>query len=341
MKPLVTIIVPVHNGGAFLPNAVTSVIGQSFRSVELIVVDDGSTDDTAEIAGECAREDGRIRVLALGENRGAGPARNAALDEAGGSHVMFLDADDELDPLACEILLEQSRRTGSDIVCGRMKWRDRFGAAFPVRHLGMPDVGAAVNLRDLPEFPVRSPVVTAKLFTARLIRENRLRFSDVRHAGDSPFALASWHKARVVTAVPYPVYYRSRRMQPGSLSLSEERGEKRTQDRIDVLLLLEDYCSAHDLAETAESFRRAILFNLYRTALAISAVPERAAALSRVRVLLAELSRRGLEVEACLPLPLAELDAIDPAIHDDLWFEYRVMIARLKQAAGAASLVPP
>lgn len=90
-RPLVSVVVPVHNGEAYLAEAIESVLAQSYRPVELIVVDDGSTDRSPAIAGKYAAEG--VSVLRQ-TNRGTGAARNAGVEASRGELVAHLDADD-------------------------------------------------------------------------------------------------------------------------------------------------------------------------------------------------------------------------------------------------------
>jgi len=93
-KPLVSIIMPCFNGEAFLAAAIDSVLGQTFRDFELIVVDDGSTDRSAEIL---ERYCDRVRVIRQ-RNRGVSNARNVGIQESNGEFIAFLDSDDHWDP---------------------------------------------------------------------------------------------------------------------------------------------------------------------------------------------------------------------------------------------------
>ena len=97
-RPKVTVYVPCHHYGRFLGQAVQSVIDQLFQAWELIIVDDGSTDETARVALEYVKNHpDRIRVIRLPVARGLPAAANAALADARGDYVMRLDADDFLD----------------------------------------------------------------------------------------------------------------------------------------------------------------------------------------------------------------------------------------------------
>jgi glycosyltransferase involved in cell wall biosynthesis len=91
-QPLVTVIIPTYNRAPFLSKAIDSVLNQSYKTFELIVVDDGSTDETKSILDDYVKKDNRIRVFSQ-INQGQSVARNKALDEAKGDFICFLDSD--------------------------------------------------------------------------------------------------------------------------------------------------------------------------------------------------------------------------------------------------------
>lgn len=96
-KALVTVVIPCYNQAHFLGEAIESVLNQSYPDFEIVVVDDGSTDSTSQMASGYARAD--VRLIRQ-ENQGLSAARNRGLDEARGEYVVFLDADDRLQPEA-------------------------------------------------------------------------------------------------------------------------------------------------------------------------------------------------------------------------------------------------
>src|SRR3954452_7696310 len=93
MQPLVTVIIPAYNAAATVARAVDSVLAQTYRPIEVIVVDDCSKDATSEIVA--AYRDERIRLLHLPHNQGVSGALNEGLSIARGEYIAFLDADDE------------------------------------------------------------------------------------------------------------------------------------------------------------------------------------------------------------------------------------------------------
>ncbi len=103
--PLITVIVPVYNIKDYLPRCVHSITAQTYRQLEIILVDDGSTDGTGKLCDRLAREDGRIRVYHK-ENGGSSSARNLALSHAAGEYVGFVDSDDYIEPDMYELLMQ-------------------------------------------------------------------------------------------------------------------------------------------------------------------------------------------------------------------------------------------
>ena len=114
--PLVSVIIPVYNVAPYLREALDSVIYQTYTNLEILVIDDGSTDGSGAICDEYARRDSRIRVVHQ-ENKGLSTARNIGLDMMTGDIVAFLDSDDAFDHRMVEVMLNEMHH--ADIaVCG-------------------------------------------------------------------------------------------------------------------------------------------------------------------------------------------------------------------------------
>lgn len=117
MKDLISIIVPVYNTEDYIQECILSVLNQTYKHWELLLVDDGSTDKSGEICENYAANDSRIKVFHQ-ENAGQSKARNTALKHCQGEYYTFLDSDDRLPSNALEILYISLQKTGSDISCG-------------------------------------------------------------------------------------------------------------------------------------------------------------------------------------------------------------------------------
>ena len=117
----VSVIIPMYNAEPYIRRCLQSLLDQTYRNWEAIVIDDGSTDRGADICREFAAADSRIRVFSQ-ENGGVSAARNRGLDIAQGEYLFFLDSDDAIHPLLLEEMILQSRRTGADfLACAQAK----------------------------------------------------------------------------------------------------------------------------------------------------------------------------------------------------------------------------
>lgn len=115
MSTVVSIIMPVYNAGKYLSTTLESVKNQTFQDYELIVVNDGSTDDSLEILYENKKKIPQLRIINQ-ENSGVSATRNKGIQEAKGAYICFLDADDYLHPQFLEVLYEQTKKCLADIV---------------------------------------------------------------------------------------------------------------------------------------------------------------------------------------------------------------------------------
>lgn len=112
---MISIILPVYNAREWLPHCLESLLGQTCTDLQIVCVDDGSTDGSSELLAEYRRRDPRVEVYAQ-PNAGLSAARNAGLEHARGAYIMFIDADDWLDADACALALDAARRHEADIV---------------------------------------------------------------------------------------------------------------------------------------------------------------------------------------------------------------------------------
>lgn len=114
---LISIIIPIYNVENYLKNCLESVIQQTYKNIEIVLVNDESTDRSIRIAEEYVQKDNRIRLIHQ-ENKGLSGARNTGLKEAKGDFVFYLDSDDKLVPNALELLLDAAEKYDADVAQG-------------------------------------------------------------------------------------------------------------------------------------------------------------------------------------------------------------------------------
>ena len=130
-KPLISVIVPVYNVQKYVRKSVESILQQTYKNLEIILVDDGSTDESGKICDMLARSDNRVTVIHK-KNGGLSDARNAGLDRATGELIGFVDSDDYIEKNMYEVLEERMRINEADIsCCGRYVVQESDGTKTP------------------------------------------------------------------------------------------------------------------------------------------------------------------------------------------------------------------
>lgn len=116
MQPLISVIVPIYNVEKYLNKCIESIVNQTYKNLEILLVDDGSSDNCPKICDDWAKKDERIKVIHK-ENGGVSSARNAGLDAAAGEYIGFVDSDDYIDSDMFEFLITDSKQNDTEISC--------------------------------------------------------------------------------------------------------------------------------------------------------------------------------------------------------------------------------
>lgn len=180
--PLVSIIVPVYNSQCFLKQCLTSLTMQTYGNIEILVVDDGSTDGSNAIIADFAAVDERFRVITQ-KNAGPARARNVGLAAAKGEFVYFFDSDDWCDPVLVEKAVARLLQTGADLVAlPHYVYDQRVGAAVYADWALLPDKfpGEVCCWKDNPDWLFRAfqNLPWNKVLRMSLVRDNDLRFDE-------------------------------------------------------------------------------------------------------------------------------------------------------------------
>ncbi len=205
---MISVIVPVYNVEAYLPACLDSVIRQTYTDLEILVVDDGSTDGSGAICDRYRERDGRIRVFHT-ENHGLSAARNYALDRMGGQYIAFIDSDDWFEENALQTLLDTALNAGADIAACRFypeyvnKTAAPEGAEEPFTVGGEEVLKAMVIDRRMTED------VWNKLYRAELF--DGIRYPEGRIFEDKATTYRLLRKAALLSYTPSPlIHYRNR-----------------------------------------------------------------------------------------------------------------------------------
>ena len=160
----ISIVIPVYNKEAYVERCVTRILSQPMTDIEVIAIDDGSTDQSGAICDRLAAADGRVRVRHQ-LNGGVTAARRHGVELAKGKYVMFVDSDDELPPHAMLTLYDAIERTQADEVIGTFRLQD--GTPSPVVYTG--EVPVEPLVRDIVTNKNRFPVLWGIIFRRELL----------------------------------------------------------------------------------------------------------------------------------------------------------------------------
>lgn len=202
-RPTLSVVMPIYNTAEYLDEALRSVEAQSLAEIEIICVDDGSTDGSAEVVFTHQTKDARIRYVHQ-EHSGAGAARNAGLDLARGTWVAFLDSDDLYLPGFLQKTVGAAERAGADVaICETDAFNVTTGAEFA--HSRFPEAVAAdaITPGQAGEalFQLGLPAPFNKVFRMSYVLESGLRFQPLENSNDVCFTQSAIAHARAIALV--------------------------------------------------------------------------------------------------------------------------------------------
>lgn len=214
-SPLISVIVPIYNVEKYLPACIDSILAQSYKNLEIILVDDGSPDNCGKICDEYAEKDSRIKVIHK-ENGGISSARNAALDIASGDYIGFVDGDDSIHEIMYEELYSAITKTGAEIsVCG---FRKHSQNESPWLNTNVPDADTIElspqdALRETLKASVFGAYVFCKLYSRKLVADIIFE-PNFAICEDIPYTAEAIMRAHKVAYIPKQLYNYLQR--PGS-----------------------------------------------------------------------------------------------------------------------------
>ena len=210
----VSIIIPVYNAEKYLGKCLESLLSQTLQEMEIICVDDGSSDGSPEILKRFQERDGRVRILTQ-ENQYAGAARNNGMKEAQGEYLLFLDADDFFENTLLEKVYNQGKKMEADIVLfGAKQYNDKTGIVSPASWYFKRDALPRENpfsgkTENTDVFALVTPAPWTKLFRREFVEKQGLSFQGLQNSNDVYFVLTALALAEKITYVDEElVFYR-------------------------------------------------------------------------------------------------------------------------------------
>ncbi|WP_306204767.1 bifunctional glycosyltransferase/CDP-glycerol:glycerophosphate glycerophosphotransferase [Actinoplanes sp. RD1] len=223
VESVLSIVVPVYNVAPYLEECLESLAGQYRGALEVIVVDDGSTDDSATIAERFVAADPRFQLVRQ-ENAGLGAARNTGIDRATGEYLMFVDSDDVLAPYAAELLIGSLEQTGSDFSCANvLRLTTRGLSQSPMHRAPFAATHLSTHVSKLPVL-LGDRTAWNKVYRRDFWDKHNFRFPEGVLYEDIPVTVPAHVLARAVDVLEAPVYYWREREGPDK-SITQRREE--------------------------------------------------------------------------------------------------------------------
>ena len=259
-RPRISVVVPFFDNGDVLGDCLHSIAAQTFTDLEVIMVDDGSTDNGPEIARKWAESDSRF-LLVHSQNGGPGGARNRGVEHARGEYLAFVDGDDMLPAHAYEVLLHTLESSGSDFVSGAVNRVSTEGVRPSALH------ARAIKGRRIGTHVTKTPAllydisVWNKLFRRSFWDAHGLYYPEHMVWEDLQLMTQAHVLAKAVDVIPdYIYYWRERAV--GALSITQNRTDiQNLRDRITALLAIDAFLRAHAPAKTLRQHQRKALVN--------------------------------------------------------------------------------
>lgn len=212
---------PVYNTSSYLDKCILSILKQTYKNIEIIIIDDGSTDNSLDILKKYQKIDKRIKLL-IQENQGQGIARNYGMKEATGEYICFVDSDDRIDNFMIEKLLKNIIKENSDFSSCLIAFEDekkiiRYKKKFSVNSLeGENQIKDSYFVKNI------FPIPCNKIFKTNFLKKNNIIFPKVRKNEDMLFIHKVVLYSKKCSFINEVLYYAYRRKESTSRQVTSE-----------------------------------------------------------------------------------------------------------------------
>ena len=255
-EPLISVIVPVYNTAPWLRGCLDSICGQTYTNLEILCVNDGSTDESGDILAEYAAKDFRVKVFSQA-NSGQATARNVALRHATGEWVTGVDSDDYLDLEAFSTLLPYLQDS-PDLVCFGIKGVDAEGKDASNSYMQLPAIGVYEPVDEL--IVKTNAYIWNKIFKLKKLREWGITFPEGLRYEDLFFVYAYMPQCKKICYVETKLYYY---LQRDGSTTNSERMKLCAFDFCPVLAVLYEYYRDHGCLPRWKALYHRIFMSFY------------------------------------------------------------------------------
>ncbi len=256
MAPRLSVVVPIYNVERYLEECLDSIAAQTFDDFECVMVDDGSTDGSAEIAEAYAAKDARFRLVAQ-ENQGLGAARNTGWRHLGEGteYLAFVDSDDTMPPGAYELMISTLDRTGSDFATGNaLRFRASGYYQSPAHSKPFKETRLRSHVTEIPSL-VTDRTAWNKVYRRSFFDGAGILYPEGLLYEDAPVSVPLHYLADAVDVLSEPIYH-WRVREDGDVSITQRRTDpKGLIDRVRSMELVREWLLARPEPKFRENLR--------------------------------------------------------------------------------------
>ncbi len=249
MSIKISIIIPVYNSEKYLRTCLDSVINQTLKDIEIILVDDGSVDKSSEIYNEYLNKDERITIIKQ-TNQKQGAARNRGIEIAKGKYIGFVDADDYVDLNFFEKLYETAERYESDMAIASLvkvcSGKKRYKWKFESEKLLISDYDKFILAHQ-----IKNAAPYNKIYKRSFIEKNQIRFKENVFYEDGPFTVQAVYYANKIITVPEVFYYY---LKNPSSTVNSKQTEKHINDALNAKAEILRFVKSHNFKLSQNAF---------------------------------------------------------------------------------------
>ncbi|WP_293298914.1 glycosyltransferase family 2 protein [Pedobacter sp. UBA4863] len=236
--PLVSVIVPVYNGEKYVQACLENLLGQTYKNLEIIVVDDGSKDQSGDIAQQFP-----VKLIRLAENKGLSAARNTGINAATGEYIHFMDVDDTINTDYYKNMVGAIMETGADVACGGMvnqKFRHK------IIRFKQIEVFSSIEKKLSVTYVGRWGYVWRYLFRTDFLKKHNLCFEEGRFIEDLIFSMAAVYYTEKLVVVPGAEYTYYETENSIMTKANKAHRHKVHQDWLHAKKLMLDFAAEHN-----------------------------------------------------------------------------------------------
>lgn len=215
MKPIISVVVPIYNTEKYLEKCLNSILNQTLKEIEIICIDDCSSDNSCEIVEKFASKDTRINLIHHKKNLGPGGVRNTAIRAAKADYIASVDSDDSILPNMLEILWREAEKGKYDIICCGFIKVDESGNKLDIKNL---EPRVIINKNNSINIFSLNPGVCNKLIRRSLFIENNIFFPDHMYFEDMTTTPCLVAKSQHIKLIDDVLYHYT--MRPASITSS-------------------------------------------------------------------------------------------------------------------------